>query len=130
MNSRRIGLIVALAIGVGLLVGCGGSKADPPIATGIIYEDTNGNGMREEGEPGLGGVRVVGVSDNQAGLMQEAVTNEFGVYRLELTLGGYDISVDETTLPAGYTLSSDPGNYKLNVAVGRVAEGNDFGFQP
>lgn len=130
MDYRRIGLIGVLCVGSGVLAGCGKSQVDPPIASGIVYEDTNGSGVREEGEPGLAGVRLVASSDNVADLTQEAVTNEFGVYRLELTLGGYDIVVDESTLPPGYTLSSEDTHYKVNVPVGRALEGLDFGFQP
>ncbi len=61
--------------------------------TGVVFEDLNGNGVRDGGERGLPGV-VVRVGS------EVVVTDRGGVYRLTRTGGGL-ADIDERSLPFG-----------------------------
>ena len=76
--------------------------------SGHIYNDVNGNGVQDPGEPGLPGVTVV-VTDNQ-GTTHTVVTNPVGDYQTAVPIGTATAKVDESTLPSGSvrTGGSDP----------------------
>jgi len=87
--------------------------AAPVSVSGVVYVDRNGNGTRDDGEPGLGGVAV---SD------QVTVTTTDGEGRFTLAAAGY-----------GYVFISQPdgyltrGPYWRRVAPGTALE---FGVSP
>jgi hypothetical protein len=67
-----------------------------------VWEDLNGNGLQEPGEPGVAGVTVQIVRDGVPGAT--ATTNGSGFYSFEdLTPGDYSVIV---TLPAGAVFTS------------------------
>ncbi len=74
----------------------------PPCSWGQVYEDRNGNGTREAGEPGLPGIKV-------SNGIEIAVTDARGEYSLDYIDGrtlfiikpaGYDLAVRPDGLPA------------------------------
>jgi len=77
---------------------------------GVVFHDRNGDGQRQEPEEGLRGVKLV------AGSVREAVTDAQGRFRFGRLWGKtVPISLDVSTLPAGYVVSTpqtrliDPG---------------------
>jgi hypothetical protein len=84
---------------------------------GTVFEDRNGNGVRDPGEPGLAGV-VVRVGS------EVVVTDRAGVYRLTRSGGGVP-EVDERSLPFGLLVApfgargvrSDAGDGSLDIPV-------------
>ena len=67
------------------------------LATGVVFEDRNGNGVRDPGEPGVAGVvvRRGGVS---------AVTDASGAFRFAPGGNGL-VEIDPRSLPDGWLLS-------------------------
>lgn len=65
--------------------------------TGVVFEDRNGNGQRDAGEPGIPGVilRLNGI---------RIVTEEGGVYRVPANARGR-LQVDPLGLPRGFVMS-------------------------
>ena len=63
-------------------------------ASGVVYQDRNGNGAREPGEPGLAGVLVRRGSSS-------ATSDARGHYTLGGSPGG-EVSIDPRSLPAGW----------------------------
>ena len=63
-------------------------------ASGLVFEDRNGNGVRDAGEAGVGGIVVRHGS-------QSAVTDAEGVFRLDQATPGRT-EVDSRSLPSGW----------------------------
>ena len=95
---------------------------------GKVYEDLDGDGYQDDGEPGLPGVRVATVN----GLL--ITTDEFGRYHIACAAtpkegigSNFIVKLDERTLPAGYAVTSE------NPRVVRLTEGKltsaTFGVQ-
>ena len=101
--------------------------ADFGFAEGIIgdfiWQDDNGNGTPDPGEPGIDGVTVNLYNDNDGNgvfsagdtLVDTQVTAGGGLYEFGgLPAGDYVVVV---TPPAGYTLTGDPDAYSTNPGV-------------
>lgn len=119
-----------------------GNRYKRATATGVIWQDNNGNGTRESGEPGMGGVFVF-VDMNQDGIRSLSepgtVSNANGRYTIgDIRPGGpYDVRQERSvaqnqTSPAGgvpYTVTLDPAQ-----TLGGLDFGNglaqDFGDAP
>ncbi|HFQ62503.1 MAG TPA: hypothetical protein ENK39_09440, partial [Epsilonproteobacteria bacterium] len=103
----------------------------PPVNSGnvegIIYEDTNGNGTQDAGEPGIVGVTVT-VTDN-TGNTQTLVTDANGAYATVVPAGDANITVDESTLPGGSTQTEGTTLTTVTVPVGGTATDVD-GYVP
>lgn len=116
-----------------------------------IYNDVNGNGVQNVGEPGLAGVTVSLYRDvNNNGSYDPGldafqatdVTDGSGNYLFEgLSDGQYLVIVDTTTTPTGYTQSGDPDQPGVpcticnSLGVANVVGGGsdlveDFGYKP
>ncbi len=85
---------------------------------GRVFDDLDKDGYHDEGEPGLGGVRVVSVN----GLL--ITTDEFGRYHVTCDAipadrigSNYILKLDNRTLPTGYSVTSE------NPRVVRVTQG-------
>lgn len=74
--------IIKIILVLGILVPAS-SVVQAETATGVVFDDRNGNGVRDEGEPGLPGIYVSNQTDIVA-------TDDQGRYRLPVT--------DDTTL--------------------------------
>jgi hypothetical protein len=67
----------------------------------FVWYDENGNGLQDDGEPGIEGVTVTLCDDAGADVATD-VTDENGEYLFTgLCAGDYVVKVDETTLPEG-----------------------------
>ena len=88
--------------------------------TGRVYLDTNGNNQMNVDEKGVGGVKV-SIGE------QTVLTDKDGWYLFDgLSSGPYELSLDERTLPAGY---SKPGAVKIELSVEPLTiSGNDLGL--
>ncbi|HQL55405.1 MAG TPA: metallophosphoesterase, partial [Phycisphaerae bacterium] len=105
---RRIVSVLGLVAGSGWLCGCAtpgrptpAAAETPagPVATGFVFDDANGNGVRDAGEKGLARMRVSNGRD-------VVLTDGHGAYRLPID--------DDTILfvikPRGWMTPVDPFN--------------------
>jgi subtilisin family serine protease len=125
-GNGRIDVLAAY----GALVG--GSIGD------LVFDDRDGDGARDDGEPGLEGVGVglrvggpdgaIGTDDDET--VADRVTDAFGAYVFDrLPAGSYRVDVDPATLPAGAALTT--GNVPFDVTLGprQDVRDADFGYQ-
>jgi hypothetical protein len=93
---------------------------------GLVFEDINGNEVRDPGEPGISGVDLV-IFDSTGG-SQTVRTNSNGRYSATVPSGPAIVDIDEETLPEGarQTAGSDPT--EVTVPAGGTATDED-GFQ-
>ena len=90
---------------------CKGSIGDK------IWDDKNGNGTQNSGEPGIAGVTVELVNASNV-VVATTTTNSSGVYTFNnVDSGTWSVRVVASTLPAGYTQTYD----KDGVATPHVA---------
>jgi len=101
----------------------------------FVWQDTDGDGVQDPGEPGIANVTVTLTSDN--GAVQTDVTDANGIYGfINLPAGTYTVTVNSATLPAGLTQTFDlDGLATPNTATALLADGEnrtdvDFGYQP
>ncbi|MBW7884061.1 MAG: DUF11 domain-containing protein, partial [Caldilineaceae bacterium] len=94
---------------------------------GLIYQDTNGNGTQDPGEPGLPGVTVI-ITDS-LGITHTALTDANGIYTATMPTGSTTVDVDNTTLPAGMVQTDGVDPSPLTVVLGPNDAGRD-GYQP
>ncbi|MBI3468480.1 MAG: tandem-95 repeat protein [Planctomycetes bacterium] len=122
-------------------------QPSPPTISGTVFEDTNGDGARDNGEPGLMGWEIRAYADlNTNGLLDAAdiadgikasdTTEVNGGYVLNLVPGDYIIvEVLQTDWVQSFpTASVNPIDatlgefgYALSLVSGQTATGNDFG---
>ncbi len=70
-----------------------------------VWIDLNNNGLQNDGEPGIRGVKVRLMASNGMTILDSAITNGSGYYNFnELNEGKYFIKVVNSTLPSGYNL--------------------------
>ncbi|MCO6455211.1 MAG: isopeptide-forming domain-containing fimbrial protein, partial [Pirellulaceae bacterium] len=106
-----------------------------------VWDDLNGNGVQDGGEPGLDGVTVTLIWPGRNGIFGDGddvtlstVTAGGGLYTFSgLPGGNYDVSVDLGTLPPGYVNTFDlDGNRNSQTNVALAAGQNrtdvDFGY--
>lgn len=77
------------------------AELEPSSIAGVVYDDTNGNGVRDAGEPAVGGATVTLTGTDDAGDVDDTfVTAADGTFSFtQLRPGTYQL---EQTLPAGY----------------------------
>ncbi|GHB92376.1 hypothetical protein GCM10007047_04340 [Cerasicoccus arenae] len=94
--------------------------------TGIIFNDVDGDGNTTPGigENGIGGVNVI-ITDS-LGNVQVIRTLADGSYTAEVAPGEVWVNVDESTLPGGYTLTTDMGIDNEPQSLTAVAGVNTF----
>jgi uncharacterized repeat protein (TIGR01451 family) len=91
--------------------------------TGKVWNDANRNGMQDDGEDGLPGVRVV----TTRGL--QATTDQYGRYHITCVIvpnenrgSNLVLKLDERTLPSGFRMSTD------HVQIQRATRGKALRF--
>jgi hypothetical protein len=102
-----------------------------------VWVDTNLNGIFDNGEVGIPNVRVVLINEN--GDEWEEFTDQFGQYQFtNLPAGTYEVSIDESTLPANMVQTYGPNQtadnhskyapYLIELPDGLTDLKADFGF--
>jgi len=112
------------------LSGPGGSIGD------LVWNDRNGDGIEDPGEPGLAGVKVRlacagedGQFDTTDDLHLVKWTDEMGHYRFTgLPAGSCEVTVDESTLPAGSELTTDNLPLQIELDEEEDYDDADFGY--
>ncbi|MEM6455910.1 MAG: SdrD B-like domain-containing protein [Acidobacteriota bacterium] len=107
---------------------------EPELANiiGNVWDDANNNGVRDAGEPGLADVAVT-IAGGATNLVR--ITDANGDYASgDVPAGSYTVTVDASTLPAGYVQTFDtdglatPDAVALTVPAGTTGEA-DFGYR-
>ncbi len=105
-----------------------------------VWNDLDGDGIQDAGEPGIAGVTVyIDASGNNAfdqGVERFAITDLNGIYLIDnLAAGTYSVRVDIGTLPQGstqtYDLTSPYTDHEASrtLAAGEDAVNVDFGYR-
>ncbi|WP_417746389.1 tail fiber protein [Rosistilla oblonga] len=100
----------------------------------LVWNDLDGDGIRDAGEPGLTGVTVY-IDSNSNGTRDggepSEVTDSNGAYSfIELVASTYNIHVEPSSLPAGSVLSKGDSGYNVSLGAGEDFEDADFGVVP
>jgi hypothetical protein len=95
--------------------------------TGTVFEDTDGDGVQDAGEPGLPGVEV-GVTDLLANTFT-ATTDANGIWTVNGAPGLATVDVDDATLPAGATLTAGTDPTQVTIVAGATTAAGDDGYQ-
>jgi uncharacterized repeat protein (TIGR01451 family) len=81
--------------------------------TGKVFDDANRNGIQDDGEAGLEGVRMA----TPTGL--QATTDQYGRYHITCAItpnenrgSNFVLKLDDRTLPSGFRMSTDPVQIK------------------
>ena len=103
-----------------------------------IWNDRNGNGVQEPGEPGIGGVTVtIGVDLNGDGVPDfttSAISDADGRYLFDhLPAGSHTLRINPTTLPPGMRPNYDPDStldnaFTVNLTAEEHNRDVDFGY--
>jgi uncharacterized repeat protein (TIGR01451 family) len=115
----------------------------------FVWQDNNGNGTQDGGEPGIAGVGVSLYEDvNSSGawdagdiLLENTVTDSDGYYDFtSLTAGDYIVVIDNASNLAAFTATGDPDEGPpcttcdhesgVTLAAGQIDRSRDFGYRP
>ncbi len=123
--------VVRLKTGTGEGVNLTGFALSTPYSggnlTGHLYNDLNGNGTQDVGEPDLANVDV-NVTDS-LGYTQTGTTGVDGNYSLAgLPVGNATVDIDESTLPAGANQTEGNDPTIVTIVIGNNTE-EDNGYQ-
>ncbi|MCO6450571.1 MAG: DUF11 domain-containing protein [Caldilineales bacterium] len=93
----------------------------------FIWDDLDGDGLQDAGEPGIGGVQVI---LNGPGCSPcTTTTDAFGLYKFPgLTPGAYTVSYNPATTPANY-LATTPSTLNATLVAGQQYNNADFGLR-
>ncbi len=96
-----------------------------------MWADANENGAQDAGEVGLPGVVVNLYQGNTLVRTTETAPGPSGYYIFaNLPAGNYTVNVDESTLPAGWALTSGNEPKTVTVTAGQKYDTADFGYKP
>ena len=115
-------------------VSLGPSISPAHIGPNVVYDDKNGNGIQEEGEPGLPGVEILLYKDGT--LLDQTTTDSNGVYEFpDLSEGEYFIQVrkdpDYTFSPKnddGSAVDSNGTTDPITLKLGEAVDNWDVGM--
>src|SRR5262249_44052380 len=112
------------------------TKFTPPVTgaiSGFVYNDLNGNGVKDSGETGIGG-RTVYIDSNNNSILDagenSTTTNSNGQYTFSSMNAG-TFKVREVR-PAGWTQTFPLNNFGLNITIssGQNSTNNNFFIRP
>jgi len=100
--------------------------------SGTKFNDQNGNGIRDAGEPGLAGVTITrtGSINDPAGASLSVVTDASGNFSFTVPFGTFTLS---ETVPAGFAQTAPPTPGTISSTINfaqRTSAGNLFGNRP
>ncbi|GJM26752.1 MAG: hypothetical protein DHS20C16_31670 [Phycisphaerae bacterium] len=143
---QRITLIAVIAVAASILCGCSGAEKSGFEVTGqseklghqaigVVFNDRNGNGQRDGGEHGIGGVSISNGEDvvvtNSRGEYAIGVDDDTVVFVIKPT--GWMTRVDEHHSPRFYYVHKPNGSPTLRYAgvdpTGPLPESIDFPLQ-
>ncbi|MFP9100196.1 T9SS type A sorting domain-containing protein [Flavobacterium sp. RHBU_24] len=93
---------------------------------GTIFNDVNGDGILNEGEPGVPGIMIVMFSGPQSeDLFQYATTDENGSYCITgLSVGIYTFAIE---VPEGWTINGSDNTFTVTITDDTVLNGYRYG---
>lgn len=106
-----------------------------------VWNDLDGDGIQEAGEPGVEGIRVV-LLDGQGAPLTDTTTGPDGSYSFDgLCPGDYQVTIEDQDVPAGFqfspctagndtTVDSNCRPTAITLANGDVDDSIDFGLTP
>jgi hypothetical protein len=94
---------------------------------GSVWQDDDGDGEQKGGEPGMAGVTIL-LQDAGGGWQQTSTAADGGYSFGDLSAGVYTLTVETSTLPVGYDLSTTAIPQVVELATGEAYTGADFGF--
>ncbi len=96
--------------------------------TGVVFQDTNGNGTQDPSEPGIPNVQV---KVTNGSFTQTVTTDASGNYTaVGVPLGTATVDVVESTLPVGVTQTAGTDPSPVNVVAGQTADAGKDGYRP
>ncbi len=99
----------------------------------FVWNDLDGDGVQDGGEPGLNGIVVyldLNTSGSRDGGEPFATTNASGAYDItNLATGSYSVAIDASTLPTAAVLTGGTDPLVVNLAAGEDYNNADFGYQ-
>src|SRR5262245_19648660 len=98
----------------------------PATISGTVFNDLDGDGVRDPGEPGLAG-RTVTLYAPAGPVAREAVTDAAGNYQFT-NLPALTYTVQPTGRAGWPTTAPAAGAYVVSLANGATASGRDFGL--
>ncbi len=99
----------------------------PGTVSGHLFSDTNGNGIEDSGEPGLGGVHVV-ITDS-LGNTQTVITNGAGNWTASVPPGSTTVDITNADLPSGSTQTTGTDPVIIAAVAGQTTPaGSAAGF--
>lgn len=130
-------LLLFSVLSISLVADLHHSSSGVGIAKGVVFEDTNRNRLRDEGEPGIAGVLV---SNGEAVVK----TDENGAYVLPIDDDtilfviqpkGWEVPVNELNLPQFYYIHKPQGSpqsleFEGTAPTGPIPESVDFPLYP
>jgi len=95
-----------------------------------VFNDTNGNGIQDQGELGIGGV-TINLIDSSGALFATAITDQNGFYDFaNIPSGSYVVDVtDINNVLADYVLTTNNEPLPVTVSPGQDFNDADFGYQ-
>ncbi len=93
--------------------------------SGVKFEDLNGNGQRDEGEPGIEGWMITITDLNEDAVV--VATGADGAFELDVSPGTYTIEEEQIPNWAQTFPLTNNGIYALNLSGGEIVENLDFG---
>ncbi len=101
---------------------------DNGVIGGQVWYDANGNGTLDSGETGITNV-TIRLSTGEGQLLTTTATGSTGMYAFDgLSAGSYQVSVDESTLPAGYVLTAASKGPYIELTAGQTYYDVNFGY--
>jgi hypothetical protein len=91
---------------------------------GIVFQDDNGNGIREEGEEGLQDVEV---TFDSGGWNTTINTADNGAFSIDLNPATWDVSI---LVPAGYVASTETSEQVVLANPGDTVTNLEFALKP
>ncbi len=134
-NTGRTATITLAAVDLDLTVDAGLRPLDPGVLGDRVWLDGNGDGVQDEGEPGINGVRVELLNEG-GDVIATTFTTVDGSYLFQnLPAGTYTVRLDPNTVPFAYQPTSElddalDGSVTLPLAADEVNLDVDFGFVP
>jgi len=107
-----------------------GYKSGGGIIGDEVWYDSDGDGIRDAGETGGIDKVKINLKSTNGFLLSSIETDSSGIYYFtELPPDTYLVEIDRTTLPAGYSMTTEFEKYEIALSLDEVFSTADFGFR-